>query len=153
MEIKRIQATEANLVTELFNQYRIFYKQEPNIALAQKFIETRLTKDESVIFAAVIQSEDKTIPVGFTQLYPLYSSVRAVKNWILNDLYVMNKYRKKGIGEKLIKTAMGFAKENGALFIQLETSTDNYTAQKLYETIGFKESNPHQGSIVYRIAL
>src|ERR1700761_5681239 len=116
IEIKRIDKTESNLAIDLFNQYRIFYKQESNIELATNFINSRLAANESVIFVALIQ----TAPVGFTQLYPLYSSVRAVKNWILNDLYVDANYRKQGIGEKLIKAAMEFAKENNASFVQLE---------------------------------
>jgi ribosomal protein S18 acetylase RimI-like enzyme len=151
MEIKRINQTEANLVINLFNEYRIFYNQESNIELATNFIQTRLDNNESIIFVAFIHNHDEIISAGFTQLYPLYSSVRAVKNWILNDLYVDANYRKQGFGKKLIKAAMEFAKENNAGFVQLETGTDNYSAQKLYETIGFKKHNPHEGSIVYRI--
>jgi ribosomal protein S18 acetylase RimI-like enzyme len=151
INIKQLNKTEAHLVINLFNQYRIFYKQDSNIELATKFIQARLDNNESIIFVAFIKEDEKLIPIGFTQLYPLYSSVSAMKNWILNDLYVEQSHRKKGIGEKLIKVAMNFAKENNAKIVQLETMKDNYTAQKLYETIGFKKHDPHQNSIVYQI--
>ncbi len=98
---KESTAHQAYLVYELFNQYRIFYKQQPDIELAKKFIDARLNNNESVIFVALVDNKSK--PAGFTQLYPNYSSVRAVKNWTLNDLYVDKDYRKQGIGEKLIK--------------------------------------------------
>ncbi|MBS1520293.1 MAG: GNAT family N-acetyltransferase [Bacteroidetes bacterium] len=147
MEIKRIDLPEANLIIGLFNKYRVFYKKDSDIDLAERFIKTRLGNNESVIFVAL----EGDIPVGFTQLYPKYSSVSAVKNWILNDLYVEPGYRKQGIGEMLIKTAMYFAKGDGATYVQLETAADNYTAQSLYEGIGFQKQEPDTEYFLYRI--
>jgi ribosomal protein S18 acetylase RimI-like enzyme len=102
-----------------------------------------------VIFVALADEQ----PVGFTQLYPKYSSVRTSKNWILNDLYVDSNHRKQGIGEALIGAAMEFAKSEGATFMQLETAVDNYTAQSLYETIGFEKQAPDTEFLLYRINL
>ncbi|UAY51175.1 GNAT family N-acetyltransferase [Ferruginibacter albus] len=153
MEIRRISIAESNLVIELFNQYRIFYKQASNIELAKQFIEERLNNNESVIFLALVIENNKTIPAGFTQLYPTYSSVRTSKNWILNDLYVKSAYRKQGVGELLIKTAMDFAKAGGAKFVELSTATDNYTAQSLYKKIGFEKQKPDDEFYSYRITL
>jgi len=149
MEIKRISLAEAGVVTWLFDQYRQFYKQPANPELAEQYIRQRLANNESVIFAAIVDG----VPAGFTQLYPTYSSVRACKNWILNDLYVDNAYRKKGVGEALIKAAREFAKSEGATYVQLETATDNYTAQRLYETIGFEKQDPGTDFFLYRIVL
>ncbi|MGN6439907.1 MAG: GNAT family N-acetyltransferase [Agriterribacter sp.] len=147
MTIVRIDKTQGDLVFNLFDQYRIFYKQQSNMEIARKFIQERLDNSESVIFVALAGDS----PVGFTQLYPKYSSVRVVKNWILNDLYVENDHRKQGIGEKLIETAMDFARQNNATFVELSTAVDNYTAQSLYERIGFKKSAPETDFLTYRI--
>jgi ribosomal protein S18 acetylase RimI-like enzyme len=149
MEIRRLTLGESHLVTDLFDKYRVFYKKPSDIALAKAFINDRLGKNESVIFVAL----ETEVPIGFTQLYPKYSSVSATKNWILNDLYVDNNYRKQGIGEALIKTAMDFAKSEDATFVQLETAIDNYTAQSLYEAIGFKRQEPESGYLVYRVGV
>ena len=149
MKIIRVNKTQGELVFDLFNKYRVFYKQETDIETAKKFIQARLDNNESAIFVAL----SGAIPVGFTQLYPAYSSVRAVKNWILNDLYVEAAYRKEGIGEKLIKTAMDFAKQNDAKFVELSTAVDNYNAQSLYEQIGFQKQPPETDFFTYRINL
>ena len=149
--IIKIDKTQAHLVYELFNQYRIFYKQQPDIESAKKFIDARLNNNESVIFVALADNNSK--PVGFTQLYPNYSSVRAIKNWTLNDLYVDSDYRKQGIGEKLIQTAMEYAKNDNAKFVELSTAVDNYTAQSVYEKIGFKKQEPDTAFYTYRIDL
>ena len=153
MEIRRIKSHETNLVTRLFDKYRVFYKQATDIVLAEHFIQTRLDNNESVIFVAIIEDKGKKEPAGFTQLYPTYSSVRVIKNWILNDLYVDAGYRKQGIGEKLIKTAMEFARADGAKFVELSTASDNYTAQRLYETIGFDKQMPGNDFFTYRVNL
>jgi ribosomal protein S18 acetylase RimI-like enzyme len=152
MEIKRIKNHEACLVIGLFDKYRMFYRQPADPALAQTYIKERLDKNESVIFVAIIPDQGD-IPVGFTQLYPNYSSVRASKNWILNDLYVDNNYRKQGIGQLLIKAAMEFAKKDGATYVELSTSIDNFTAQSLYEAIGFEKQEPDKDFFSYRIHL
>jgi ribosomal protein S18 acetylase RimI-like enzyme len=150
MQIKRITLQEYQLVTPLFDDYRVFYKFPSDLPLAERFIRERLENKESIIFAAI--AGDGT-PAGFTQLYPLISSGRAIKNWVLNDLYVAPGYRKQGIGEALIKTAREFAQEDGAAFLQLETAIDNYTAQRLYENIGFNKLEPDSAYYTYRLPL
>jgi ribosomal protein S18 acetylase RimI-like enzyme len=153
MEIKRINKQETGLVIDLFNKYRIFYNQPSDIATAKKFIQSRQDNNESIIFVALAQINNRKLPVGFTQLYHAYSSVRAIKYWILNDLYVEPDYRKKGIGEQLIKTAMQFAKADEAKFVELSTATDNYTAQTLYENIGFEKQEADNSFFTYKISL
>lgn len=147
MIIIRVDNTQGNLVFDLFDKYRIFYQQQSNIEVARKFIQERLDNNESVIFVALAGNES----VGFTQLYPKYSSMRATKNWILNDLYVETIHRKKGIGEKLIEKAMDFARQNNAKFVELSTAVDNYIAQSLYERIGFKKTEAETDFFTYRI--
>lgn len=150
MNIKRINIDEADHVIELFDQYRVFYKQPSDIVLASAFIRERLANNESVIFVAF---DDAGTAIGFTQLYPKYSSARAVKNWILNDLYVEPGHRKQGVGEKLIKAAMDHGIQTGSKFIQLETAKDNYTAQSLYKAIGFIEQGPDEEFLLFKIAI
>jgi ribosomal protein S18 acetylase RimI-like enzyme len=153
MEIKRISKDEYELVIQLFDKYRVFYKQDSNLGLAKTFITERLNNNESVIFVALIEHDKKETAIGFTQLYPKYSSVRTVKNWILNDLYVDVNHRKQSVGEKLIKTAMEFAKADGANFVELSTAINNFTAQSLYENIGFVKQVPEKDFFNYRINL
>lgn len=151
MQIIRINKTQGELVFELFDKYRVFYKQLSDILLAKNFIQERLDNDESIIFVALDENLSK--PIGFTQLYPKYSSVRASKNWILNDLYVDSGHRKQSAGKRLIETAINFAKENNAKFVELSTAVDNYTAQSLYEQIGFEKQAEDTEFYTYKFSL
>jgi len=153
IQIKQIDFNETELVFELFNKYRIFYNQVSDLNLAKKYIQERLNKNESIIFIALLETDSLKIPIGFTQLYPNYSSIRAVKNWTLNDLYVEQEYRKIGVGELLINKVIDFAEKNEAKKIELSTGVGNKTAQSLYEKIGFERQQPDEEYYTYTLTL
>ena len=137
MTIKRATLNELDSLTELFDLYRLFYEQESSIEGAREFLKERLINKESVVFIAF----DENNPIGFVQLYPSFSSVSMERSWVLNDLYVKEIARKKGLAEKLIKKAINYAEETGAKGILLETGKENLPAQRLYERIGFVKRN------------
>lgn len=129
------QATMEDLdgVANLFNLYRTFYQQESDLEGAKNYIKERINKEESVIF--VVKDEQNYL--GFTQLYPTFSSISMKRAWILNDLYVDEQARKQGVGELLLHKAKEFAIETGAKSLSLSTAPDNHTAQRLYEKNGY----------------
>lgn len=132
--IKVIQASKKNLeeIVPLFDQYRLFYKQDSDLHGAKVFLTDRFNKNESVIFIAYFKGN----PVGFTQLYPMFSSVSLQHSYVLNDLYVTASYRKKQIGEALLNKAKEFCIANQAKGLALETGIHN-PAQKLYEKLNW----------------
>ncbi|MEM8599404.1 MAG: GNAT family N-acetyltransferase, partial [Bacteroidota bacterium] len=73
-------------VALLFDAYRRFYRQPSDIEGARRFLQARMDADESAILVARMPEHDG--PVGFTQLYPFFSSVRMRGLWVLNDLFV-----------------------------------------------------------------
>lgn len=135
IEIRKIKKAEYELVADMFNNYRIFYKQASNIELAKEYLKERLENNEAQIFIAYINESSQLL--GFTLLYARFSSVSAIKNWHIGDLYVEPNQRKRGIGQKLLQTAINFATEHNAKFVSLNTAKDNFTAQKVYEDFGF----------------
>lgn len=138
MHIQKATLNELDSLTELFDLYRQFYEQKSDMEGARKFLQERILNEESVAFIAL----DGSIPFGFVQLYPSFSSVSMQRSWVLNDLFVKETARGNGVGESLMKIAIEFAKETGAKGLFLETAADNTTAQRLYEKIGFiKESH------------
>ncbi|SFE75537.1 GNAT family N-acetyltransferase [Alteribacillus iranensis] len=125
------QATMEDLegVSQLFNAYRVFYKQASDEEVAKSYIRQRLENKDSVIFVV----KDNDTYVGFTQLYPTFSSVAMKRTWLLNDLYVAKEARKQGVAELLLNKAKEYAMETGAKSITLKTAQDNEPAQQLYD--------------------
>ena len=140
MKIRQASLSDVEEVAELFDAYRQFYKQVSDIKLAQSFLRERIMNTESVIFVCYEGSK----AVGFTQLYPIFSSVSAERSWLLNDLYVIAEMRGKGYGEAILLYAQGFCKGMNAKGLALETANDN-PAQHLYEKLGWAkdESSLH----------
>lgn len=131
-----IRATDSHLeqLVPLFDGYRVFYKQPSDPQKARLFLRERIANGESVIFAA---ADDAGELLGFTQLYPLFSSVSASRVWLLNDLYVAPEARRQGVARALMEAARKFGKETGANGVALETGIDNTQAQALYEQLGY----------------
>ncbi len=136
MNIHRATLDDLSPLAHLFDLYRIFYKQTSDLAAAEAFIHERLSLNESVIFVAKIDGEY----AGFTQLYPSFTSVGMKRIWLLNDLYIHKDFRKKGVGEALIRHTFDYARKTGRVRVILETGSDNIQAQALYEKIGFERS-------------
>jgi ribosomal protein S18 acetylase RimI-like enzyme len=136
MTIKRAGLEDLDSLAILFDAYRRFYKQPSDLIRAKIFLEERLRKSESVIFIAT--DADKAI--GFTQLYPIFSSVSLKSAWLLNDLYVEAGVRKSGAGTQLLEAAKTFGRETHAAWLLLETAVDNLAAQALYEKNGWKKT-------------
>jgi len=145
-EIRRATLDDVEAIAALFDAYRQFYRREPDLDSARAFIRNRLARDESVVFLAV----DSAAPVGFTQLYPSFTSAGMARIFILNDLFVMPQVRGRGIATALLRRAAEFATGEGAVRLTLSTATDNRTAQAVYERAGWKRDDAF---LVYQLAL
>lgn len=133
-----LQATPAHLeeTSQLFDAYRQFYGQVPDHSAATGFIAERLTAADSVIFLA---RNEMGKSIGFTQLYPAFSSVAMKRMWYLNDLYVVESPRQQGVARALLKRVASFAKETDALTVKLATGISNHPAKLLYESEGYQK--------------
>lgn len=135
--LRIIRAGEAELkqLTPLFDLYRQFYQQAADPKLSRKFLRNNIKNNHSVIFLACDQTGKE---LGFTQLYPGWCSVAGGPFWTLYDLYVTGEARQRGVARALMNEALKLAKKSGACRIDLETATDNYDAQALYEDLGYE---------------
>jgi ribosomal protein S18 acetylase RimI-like enzyme len=135
MQIRQATLEDLELVAPLFDAYRQFYQQPPDLPLARAFLQARLGAGESVVYLV----EDHGAGLGFVQLYPLFSSTapRPGRIWLLNDLYVVPAARGRGVGRRLMDRARQLAEETGARAIELATARSNATAQALYESLGY----------------
>lgn len=131
------QATILDLDTlaPLFDGYRQFYGQPADLTRAREFLAERFRHQESVVLLA---QDASGVGLGFTQLYPLFSSVRMVRTWLLNDLFVMPGVRRQGVAAALLDAAEGHARALGAASLSLSTALDNAAAQALYESRGWQ---------------
>ena len=133
IQIRRADIHDLGLITPLFDLYRQFYDQASDLVSAKSFLQQRIRQNESVIFLAF----DGADAVGFTQLYPGFSSVSMARTFLLNDLYVVSSHRRHGVGSLLLAAAVAHAKAEQAVRLSLTTNAANATAQSVYEAQGW----------------
>ncbi|AWM91611.1 GNAT family N-acetyltransferase [Pseudomonas sp. 31-12] len=134
VQVLRVDTTHIDKIASLFDAYRGFYGQPSNLQQSRGFIAERIDRDESVIF---FTSDLSGNALGFVQLYPTFSSIDAHRTWLLSDLFTAPEARGQGVGRLLMKAARDFALSTGAKGMVLETATDNFGAQRLYESLGY----------------
>jgi ribosomal protein S18 acetylase RimI-like enzyme len=119
----------------LFDAYRVFYRKPSDLAAANLFIKDRLLKKDSEIYVSENQEGSLT---GFVQLYPLFSSTKMKRLWLLNDLYVNKSFRGLGVSIQLIDRTKQLVKESDACGMFLETEISNTIGNSLYPKAGFE---------------
>ena len=133
-EIWRAGVEDLDLLVQLFDAYRQFYKLPSNPTLCREYLKARLERNEAVVFMAGARRVEGQ---GFTLLYPTFASLHARPIWVLYDLFVSPTARKGGVGRQLMNRARAHAVETGAASIVLSTARTNVIGQALYESLGY----------------
>lgn len=134
MITRKITISDIEKLSKLFDDYRCFYQKESDVKASGKFLSDRLQNKESEIFVAENTQNEL---VGFVQLYPIFSSTRMKKLWLLNDLFVDANYRGQGISVALIHEAKKLCDTTDACGLILETAKSNEIGNQLYPKTGF----------------
>jgi ribosomal protein S18 acetylase RimI-like enzyme len=133
-KVRQAGIGDLDALVPLFDAYRQFYKRETDPSAAREFLLQRFQHQQSVIFIA---HDDEGAAIGFTQLYPLFSSLTLARTFVLYDLFVAPSARRSGAARKLLRAAAGYGRAVGAGALELSTATDNVAAQRLYESDGW----------------
>lgn len=146
MQVRQATIEDLDLLVPLFDAYRQFYRQPSDPARARSFLQERFEQRQSVVLIA-FEGESA---IGFTQLYPSFSSGALGQIFILNDLFVATDARRRGIGSRLLQAAAEYGRSAGAIRLVLSTELTNTTAQSVYEAMGWKRDTVF---CVYQLAL
>lgn len=134
-QVRQATVHDLDTLVPLFDGYRQFYGQPSDPGGVRAFLGARFAHHQSVILLAL---DDNGAGLGFTQLYPLFSSVRMVRTYLLNDLFVAPAARRQGAAAALLREAAAHARALGAASLSLSTALDNAPAQALYESLGWQ---------------
>lgn len=139
INVRQAVLDDLEALAPLLDGYRQFYGKASDVAAARAFLRERFNHGESVLFLAL----DGVVPVGFTQLYPSFSSASLARTFILNDLFVIQSHRRAGAGSRLLHAATEFARSLGAVRVTLSTDIANRSAQATYEAKGWKRDQEY----------
>ena len=137
LEIRRATAADVDAIAPLFDAYRQFYGLASDLPLARQFMAERLSRGESLVLFA----RQGDAALGFVQLYPTFSSLKAARICVLYDLFVAPEARRAGLGRRLMTAAAAEAQRIGAVSLVLSTARTNLAAQRLYESLGWQRDD------------
>ena len=89
--------------------------------------------------------DDDSPPGGVCQLRFRYSVWTATEDCWLEDLYVTEEARGRGVGGALIERAIARARDRGCRRVELDTNENNDDALRLYERHGFSATAKQDG--------
>lgn len=140
IDIQEAKIENLDELAELFDRYRVFYEQESNVLEGKSFLRNRILNKESQIFVAY---KENRVMTGFVQLYPIFSSTKMKRLWLLNDLFVHPDFRGQGISKALINEAKHLCRTSDGCGMILETAKSNSIGNSLYPSTGFELDNEH----------
>jgi ribosomal protein S18 acetylase RimI-like enzyme len=79
---------------------------------------------------------------GLANCFINFSTFKGMQLLNIHDFAVLPEYRGSGIGKCLMNKIIEYSKHKNFCKITLEVRTDNFKAQKLYSTSGFKDCSP-----------
>ena len=152
MGIKRGKIKDIESIWELEKESRIYHKK----IISGKYHElnktginnkskkewiNELKKDLKKKKYFLLISEDNNKVIGYLlgQFSKWEWSDNHPKNGKIEDIAVLKKYRRKGIGDKLIKKFEGMAKKRGIKYLNLGLWIKNKPAYNLYKKNKFDE--------------
>jgi GNAT superfamily N-acetyltransferase len=135
VHVSRVTEEDLDDLLPLMRGYSDFYEVDPPddalLALARALIA-----DPDCEGLQLIARDDDGRALGFATIYWMWSTSRAARIGIMNDLFTAAVARRQGVGEALIGACLEAVRERGATILQWQTAKDNYTAQALYERVG-----------------
>ncbi|MDR5659651.1 GNAT family N-acetyltransferase [Serpentinicella sp. ANB-PHB4] len=123
MNIKRI--SNFDLFEKAHEIRKIVFVEEQNVDPKEEFDEYETSSDHVLVY-------DGKVPVGTGRLRILDDTAK------LERICVLEKYRKKGFGEDIVKALEEIAKERGIKKGKLNAQTH---AENFYEKLGYKRTS------------
>jgi GNAT superfamily N-acetyltransferase len=133
--ITRATPDDVDTLLPLFADYLRFYDKPVDETRIHDFLSGRIGYQESVVFLA--RDADSGEALGFVQLYPAFASLSQGRSWILNDLFVAESARGRGVSKLLMEAARQLAVTTQACELFLQTARTNTVAQSLYTSLGW----------------
>src|SRR5215212_1985050 len=137
MHIEAVTQADLDELLPLMRAYCDFYEAEPSDDDLTDMALT-LLDDPDLEGIQLIARDDDGRALGFATIFWSWSTLRAARIGVMNDLFVHPDGRGGGYAEALIAACVDHARERGAVSVGWQTATDNDRAQAVYDRVGGK---------------
>jgi ribosomal protein S18 acetylase RimI-like enzyme len=133
------KATEADIpqLLPLMHELAQFEKYADAFAVTEEVLREQGFRRSPPDFHALVAGENSEL-IGFLVYYFVPFTYRARPNVIIKELYVAEKHRGKGVGERLMKAVAKEAAQAGCGVIKWYVAKWNQRGIEFYERLGAK---------------
>ncbi|MFC7370257.1 GNAT family N-acetyltransferase [Fictibacillus iocasae] len=134
LEVRTAGSQDISALKQLMLSYIVdFYESpRPSDSKLDTLISELLLTEKGIQFVA---EQDGSL-VGFATLYFSFSTTRADKVTIMNDLFVAEQARGTEAATALFSACEAYTRTHGYAAMLWETAADNHRAQSFYEKMG-----------------
>ncbi len=142
--VRLATADDAAVLSEMIAAFAA-YERLPNHSTAQS-LGHELARPDKVIEALVAFLDG--VPVGFAVFFPTYSTFAAKRGLYLEDIYVKEEYRNRGVATGILKALAKIAVERDYGRVEFTVLLWNTVAIEFFETQG---ATPTSAWTTYRL--
>lgn len=138
VRVEPVSAQQLETLLPMIAAYQRFYEVEDvDEERNRDFFSRFLAPSEDGMLLGAWRGEKL---VGYACLYWHFTSLVPAETVLMNDLYVAEDLRGKGIGRALIEASAEVARKRGAHHLEWATAPGNKVAQRLYDRTGAERS-------------
>lgn len=134
--VSRVAEADLPALLPLMRGYSDFYEVNPAdddlLALSRALI----ANPDFDGIQLIARDDEAGAALGFATVYWMWSTSRAARIGVMNDLFTAAEARRRGVGAALIRACLAAVRGRGAALLQWQTARDNLAAQALYESVG-----------------
>jgi GNAT superfamily N-acetyltransferase len=134
--ITKVTEDDLTDLLPLMRGYSDFYEVDPSDEALLDLSRALIANPEYDGIQLIARDGESGEALGFATIYWMWSTSRAARIAVMNDLFTADAARKRGVGETLIRACLDATRERGAVLLQWQTAIDNHTAQALYARVG-----------------
>lgn len=145
LTLRMATADDAELLNEMISAFAA-YERLPNASTVDS-LRHELTRVDRVFEAVIAFLDGKA--VGFAVFFHTYSTFIAKRGLYLEDIYVREEFRNKGVATALLKHIAKVATERGLGRVEFTVLLWNTVAIEFFETLG---ATPNSAWTTYRLS-
>ncbi len=139
--IRRAEKTDRHSVVNLIRALANFEELPPPDAAAEaRFASDAWPEDGSkprcTVWLAEHEVDGKTLAVGYAITFDAYSSFLAKPTLYLEDIFVLDEYRRTAFGTLIMEHLIEYARATGCGRVEWVVLDWNTSAQQFYERLG-----------------
>jgi ribosomal protein S18 acetylase RimI-like enzyme len=134
LRIEKIVPADIPSVIELMREFAAYENLSEFCEITDERLYAALFGEKCV--AEGLCSFDRDTSIGYALFYPNFASFRGQLGLYLEDIYIKQEYRAKGVGEQMLREIARIAADRGYERIDFMVLDWNTPAVKFYEKLG-----------------